>query len=64
MAMMPNQRTVTLKLTRGEVCKLLIGLTAISQNNPADRVARYQAIHTKIKAQLQQHDEKWKEDDT
>ena len=28
MAMMPNQRTVTLKLTRGEVCKLLIGLTA------------------------------------
>lgn len=61
MEVMPNQRTVTLKLTRGEVCKLLIGLTAITQNNPADRVARYQALHTKIKAQLEAHDQKWKE---
>lgn len=62
MAINPNLRTVTLKLTRGEVCKLLIGLTAISQNNPPDRIARYRALHTTIRAQLQQHDEKWKEE--
>lgn len=64
MEVVPNQRTVTLKLTRGEVCKLMIGLTAITQNNPADRVARYQALHTKIKAQLEAHDKKWKEENT
>ena len=61
MGLMLNQRTVTLKIPRGLVCKLLIGLTAITQNNPADRVARYQALHTKIKAQLEAHDQKWRD---
>lgn len=60
MEMMPNQRTVTLKLPRGVVCKLLIGLTAITQNNP-ERGTHYQAIHALIKSQLEAHDAKWKE---
>lgn len=60
MEVMPNQRTVTLKLTRGEVCKLLIGLAALTQARP-ESGTHYQAIHALIRSQLDAHDAKWKE---
>lgn len=60
MEVMPNQRTVTLKLTRGEVCKLLILLCGAVTDDP-DRRMHCRAIHAKIRAQLDAHDEKRKE---
>lgn len=60
MAMMPNQRTVTLKLTRGEVCKLLIALTALTQARP-ESGTHYQALHALIRSQLDAQDQKWRD---
>ena len=57
MAMMPNQRTVTLKLPCGIACKLLLLLTATVQADP-DRYHHYQPIHDLIKRQLDEHDKK------
>ncbi len=53
----PNQRTVTLKLTRHEVCRLLVLLASV----PHEASKEYPAIRLKIRAQLDAHDEKWKE---
>ena len=53
-----NQRTVTLKLNRGQTCKLLIALTAIVQNDPANRT-HYQKMHDEIKEQLEAQEQKW-----
>lgn len=63
MEVMPNQRTVTLKIPRGQVCKILIGLTALTQARP-ESCSQYLAIHALIKSQLEAHDQKWKEKDT
>lgn len=63
MEVMPNQRTVTLKIPRGLVCKLLIGLNALTQARP-ESCTHYQLLHTMIKKQLDAHDAKWKEKDT
>lgn len=57
----PQQRTVTLKLTRHEVCKLLISMTAQYEVDPDGRKSIY-ALHEKIAKQLAQHDGKRKED--
>ncbi len=58
-----NQRTVTLKLTRAEVCDLLVGCTAISESleNKGDTSAKWEALHDKIKAVLDAFDEKQNE---
>ena len=57
---MPNQRTCTLKLTRGEVCKILISMTAQYEAEPENRQQLYM-LHDKIAEQLAAHDEKWKD---
>ena len=57
---MPNQRTCTLKLTRGEVCKILISMTAEYEADPEKRQHLYK-LHEKIAEQLAAHDEKWKD---
>lgn len=57
---MPNQRTCTLKLTRGEVCKILISMTAQYEAEPENRQQLYK-LHEKIAEQLAAHDEKWKD---
>jgi len=58
MKTIPNQRTCTLKLTRGEVCRLLVLLAAAPPDSKS-----YTEIRLKIRAQLNAHDEKWKEAD-
>ena len=58
----PNSRTVTLKLTRGEVCKLLISMTAQYEAEPENRQHLYR-LHEKIAEQLTAHDKKWEEAD-
>lgn len=60
MITVPNQRTVTLKLTRGEVCKLLISMTAQYEAEPESRQHLY-ALHKKIAEQLEVHDKKWED---
>lgn len=57
----PQQRTVTLKLTRHEVCKLLVSMAAQYAADPDERKSIY-ALHEKIAKQLAQHDGKRKED--
>lgn len=55
-----NACTVTLKLTRGEVCKLLISMTAQYEAEPENRKHIY-AIREKIARQLEAHDRKREE---
>lgn len=60
MEVVPNQRTVTLKIPRGLVCKLLIALTALTQARP-ESSTHYQALHALIRSQLDAHDQKWRD---
>ena len=60
MAMNLNSRAVTLRLTRGEVCKLLISMTAQYEADPEHRRQLY-ALHDKIGEQLAGHDRRWEE---
>lgn len=60
MKTMPNQRTCKLTLTRGEVCKILISMTAQYEADPENRQHLYR-LHEKIAEQLAAHDKKWEE---
>lgn len=51
----PNERIVTLKLTRGEVCNVLISITASAHRSGA---TKWRTLHDKIKQILAQHDAK------
>ena len=53
----PNAKTVTLKLSRYEVCKLLIGLNVLLEN-AVEGSPMFAAIRSKVKAQLEEHDAK------
>lgn len=48
-----NQRTVTMKLKRIEVCDLLIALTAVADDSEAKK---WDALHDKVKAILDEFD--------
>ena len=50
-----NDKTVTVKLTRGEVCRLLILITGIGEGESWKR------LHHKIRDQLEEFDQKQKE---
>lgn len=55
-----NQRTVSMKLTRIEVCDLLLACTAVSgacadDGHPAQK---WDALHDKLKAILEDFDKK------
>ena len=47
-----NDKTVTLKVTRGEVCRLLVILTAAGSGES------WKLLHDKIKEQLREFDKK------
>lgn len=51
--MVYNQRTVTMKLKRIEVCDLLIALTAIADGSEAKK---WGALHDKVAAILDEFD--------
>lgn len=51
----PNERTVTLKLTRHEVCDLLLSIAASAHRSGA---SHWRALHDKIKQTLAEHDAK------
>ena len=52
-----NDKTVNVKLTRGEVCRLLILITGICEGESWKR------LHNKIRNQLEEFDQKQKEKD-
>ena len=54
-----NSRTVTLKLTRGEVTKLMLLLASAYYDDPSVRRQLLQ-LHEKIEKQRDAHDAKWK----
>lgn len=56
----PSNRTVTLKLPRWMVCRLLVMLAAMVGSNYL-RPAWNVKVHDCIKEQLAAHDRKWKE---
>lgn len=59
MITLPNERTVTLKLPRWMVCRVLVMLSAMSKNYL--RPAWNEKVHDCIREQLDAHDRKWKE---
>ena len=52
--------TITLKLTEGEVTKLMLMLASAYAEDPDVRY-RLLLLHEKIKKQLAAHDRKWEE---
>lgn len=48
-----NERTVTMKLKRIEVCDLLIALTAVADSSDAEK---WDALHDKVEAILDKFD--------
>lgn len=50
-----NEKTVTMKLKRSEVCDLLLAITAVSQSSDAKK---WKELHDKVKAILQDFDNK------
>ena len=51
-----NQKTVTVKLKRGDLCTLLVGLNAICDTPGTS--ARFKIIRDNLRDQLHCHDEK------
>lgn len=54
-----NENIVILRLTRGELCSVLLSLTATKQENP--QAKRWGLLHEKLKAILDDFDEAHKE---
>lgn len=48
----PNDRTVNVKVTRGELCRLLIVLTLAGEGDS------WKKLHDKLKTQLEEFDRK------
>ena len=57
----PNDRTVNVKVTRGELCRLLVLITAITEDETWDRSREsWKKLHDKLKTQLAEND--WKQE--
>lgn len=55
-----NGRTMTLRITRGEVIDLLLAVDAVTEELEADfqRHKKWDLLHAKLERQLQEFDEK------
>ena len=51
-----NQKTVTVKIKRIELCDLLLACTVISDSNPEAK--KWEALHDKLKQILEEFDRK------
>lgn len=56
--MIYNKRTVNLKLTRSEVCALLLACTEVEYASDESDAYKWEALHDKIQAILNDFDEK------
>ena len=56
--MLLNKKTRTLKLTRGEMCKIRVALTAAMQSTDGESRAMWDGLRAKVIAQLDQQDAK------
>lgn len=59
--LIPNQRNVTVKITRGELCKLIIACSMIGDDCPDTR-SQWKNLHDKLKEQLDDHDKIYREE--
>ena len=59
----PNQRNVNIKITRGELCRLLIACATIANSfEGADAKEYWENLHYKLKEQLDEHDKIYREE--
>jgi len=60
-----NQRTVNVKITRGELCRLLVMCDVVKANEAvagnAQNVSSWEELHDKLREQLNAFDETYKE---
>ena len=60
--MNPNDRTVVLRLRRTDVCRLLVLLaSAMHTEDLGDYRKVWQLLHSTLKEQLADHDQKWRD---
>lgn len=50
-----NQRTITVKMKRLELCDLLVALSVVTENGASDK---YKRLHDELIKQLDEFDEK------
>lgn len=54
----PNQRNMTVKITRGELCRLLIACATVANSfEGSDAKQTWKDLHDKLAEQLKKHDE-------
>ena len=59
--MNPNERTVILRLTRSDVCRILVLLASAMHSEDMDDYRKmWRTLHACIKEQLSDHDMKWR----
>lgn len=65
--LIPNQRNVTVKITRGELCRLMLACTTLANDSDMDGSGfkpgdRWRDLHDKLEEQLNKHDELYREE--
>ncbi len=61
--LIPNQRNVTIKITRGELCRLLIACATIANSfEGADAKEYWKNLHSKLEEQLKKNDNLYREE--
>lgn len=58
----PNQRNVTIKITRGELCRLLTACSALIAAPELGNCDTWKALHDKLAEQLNKHDQLYREE--
>ena len=60
--MNPNERPVVLRLRRGDVCRLLVLLASAMHTEDLDDYRKiWRLLHSTLKEQLADHDQKWRD---
>ena len=59
----PNQRNMTVKITRGELCRLLLACSTVANSfEGADAKETWKNLHDKLAEQLAEHDKMYMEE--
>lgn len=65
--LIPNQRNVTVKITRGELCRLMLACTTLANDSDMESSGFRQGelwrdLHDKLEEQLNRHDKAYREE--
>lgn len=63
----PNQRNVTIKITRGELCRLMLACTTLANDSDFQSTGfrvgeHWRELHDKLEEQLKEHDKLHREE--